>query len=100
MALMKYKEIIALAKDKLKEVMAPVHAHEMKKKGELEVAKLDSKIIEQEHKIQELSSEYPLDYDKVLDAIDALNLLERRRDKFNEVIDQLFSDKVDEPKQA
>jgi hypothetical protein len=63
MALLKYKDLIAAAKDKVKEVMAPLRAAEMQKKAELEVCKIESKIMEKEQKIQELASEYPINFD-------------------------------------
>lgn len=46
MALMKYKDILTFAKEKVKEAMAPLRAHEMKKKAELEVAKLEGFLAE------------------------------------------------------
>lgn len=90
MALMKYSEILTLAKDKIKEVMAPLRAREMKKKAELEVAKIDGIIAEKEQAIQEIASEYPIDFDKLIDSIDELNLTQRRREQFTKIIDEMF----------
>lgn len=90
MALMKYKDILILAKDKIKEVMAPLRAHEMKKKAELESAKLDSSIAEKEQLVQEVASSYPLDFDKLINAIDDLELIKRRKGQFDKIIDEMF----------
>jgi hypothetical protein len=91
MALMKYSEMLAMAKDKIKEVMAPLRAKEMKKKAELEVAKIEGWIAEKEQKINELCSEYPINFDGLLEAIDELELTKRRRDQFNSLITEMFS---------
>lgn len=90
--LMKYKDVISLAKDKIKETMAPLRAREMKKKAELEVCKLDSEIIEKEQKIQEYAAEYPIDFDKMLDAIDELDLVKRRQEQFGKIITEMFDE--------
>ena len=43
MALLKYKDVLVLCKDKIKEAMAPLRAREMRKKAELEVCKIESR---------------------------------------------------------
>lgn len=88
---MKYSEILTLAKDKIKEVMAPIRAHEMKKKAELELAKIEGYIAEKEQKIQEYASTYPIEYEKMIDAMDELGLIRRRKEQFEEIIAQLFN---------
>lgn len=92
MALLKYKEILVLAKDKIKEAMAPLRAKEMRKKGELEACKLESIIAEKEQKIQEYASDYPIDFDKLIDAIDELELVKRRKDQFDKIISEMFGE--------
>lgn len=90
MALMKYKDILVLAKEKIKEAMAPLRANEMKKKAELEVCKLESEILDKESKIQDISSEYPINFDKLIDSIDELELVKRRKDQFEKIIAEMF----------
>lgn len=92
MALMKYKDVLVLAKEKVKEVMAPLRAREMRKKGELEIAKLEGVIAEKEQKIQELASAYPVEFDRLLDALDDLELTKRKRDQFEEVLKEMFDE--------
>jgi hypothetical protein len=92
MALMKYSDILTLAKDKIKEAMAPLRAREMRKKGELEACKLESVIAEKEQSIQQLASAYPVDFDKLIDAIDELELVKRRKDQFDKIIEEMFGD--------
>ncbi len=91
MALTKYKELLVIAKDKLKEVMAPLRVKEMKKKAELEACKLDSAIAEKEQRIQEYASAYPIDFYKLIDAIDDLELVKRRKNQFDKIIGEMFS---------
>lgn len=92
MSLMKYKDVLVLAKERIQEAMAPLRAREMRKKGELEICKLDSIIAEKEQKIQESASQYPIDFDKLLDSLDDLELTERRKEQFEKVIADLFGD--------
>lgn len=92
MALIKYKELLVLAKDKVKEVMAPLRAREMRIKAELEIAKLESTIAEKEQKIQEYASEYPINFDRLIDALDDLELTQRRKEQFSKIVQEMFSD--------
>jgi hypothetical protein len=90
--LMKYKDNLVLTKEKIKEAMAPLRAKEMKKKAELEICKIDSEIAEKEQKIQEHASEYPIDFDKLINAIDDLDLVKRRKEQFEKIIAEMFED--------
>lgn len=92
MSLMKYKDVLALCKEKINEAKAPLRAREMRKKAELEVCKLESVLADREQKIQELSSEYPIKFDALLDAIDELELTQRRKEQFEKVITEMFGD--------
>jgi hypothetical protein len=94
MALIKYKDALVLCKEKIKEAMAPLRAREMRKKGELEICKIDSDIADKEQKIQEFASKYPIDFDKLLDAIDDLELVKRRKEQFEKIIEELFSEEA------
>lgn len=90
--LMKYKDVLALCKEKINEAKAPLRAREMRKKAELEVCKLESVLADREQKINELASEYPIKFDKLLDAIDDLELTQRRKEQFEKVIGEMFGD--------
>ena len=92
MALLKYKDVLVLCKEKVKEALAPLRAREMKKKAELEVCKIDSQIAEKEQKIQEIASEYPIDFHKMIDAIDDLDLIKRRKEQFEQIIHEMFGE--------
>ncbi len=92
MSLMKYKDVLALAKEKINEAKAPFRAREMSKKAELEVCKLESTIADREQKIHELCSEYPIDFDKLINALDELELTKRRKEQFEQIIQEMFGE--------
>lgn len=92
MALLKYKDILVLAKEKVTEALAPLRAREMRKKAELEVCKIENTIATHEQKIQEYASEYPINFDKLIDAIDELELVKRRKEQFEKIINEMFSE--------
>jgi hypothetical protein len=91
MAILKYKDVLVMCKDKIKEMMAPLRAHEMKKKAEFEIAKLESQIAEKEQKVQELASQYPVEFASLLTALDDLELTKRRKKQFEKIIVEMFS---------
>lgn len=92
MPLIKYKDILVLAKEKITEAMAPLRAREMRKKAELEMCKLESTIAEMEQKIQEHASKYPINFDNLIDSMDELELTLRRQEQFGKIIDEMFSE--------
>lgn len=92
MSLMKYKDVLVLAKEKIQEAMAPLRAREMRKKGELEICKLDSTIAEKQQKIQECASRYPIDFHQLLDSLDDLELTQRRKEQFEKVLAEMFGE--------
>lgn len=92
MSLLKYKDVLVLAKEKVKEAMAPLRAREMRKKAELEVCKLESSIAEKEQKVQQYASEYPVNFDKLIDALDELELTKRRKEQFDQIITEMFGE--------
>ncbi len=92
MNLMKYEDVLALCKDSVNEIKAPFRAREMSKKAELEVCKLESAIADREQKIQDLSCEYPIKFDKLIEAIDDLELTIRRKEQFEIIIKDMFSE--------
>lgn len=90
MTLRPFKELIGLSKEKLDEAMAPIRARTVQAKAQLEQAKLDGEILAKESAIQELCIRKDIDFPALLDALDALALLERRRAQYVNVLAQLF----------
>lgn len=90
MNLTPYEKVLKLGKEKIQEAMAPVRAREMRKKAELEMCQIESKMIEAEAKIQDLCGTYPIDFPKLIAATDALALLERQKKQYGTIIEQMF----------
>lgn len=92
MKLLKYKEIVGKSKEKLDELMAPIRSLRMKKKAESMQLSIDEKLFELESKVQNICVEKEIDFDALLDALDEIDLLERRKNQYSKVIEELFSE--------
>lgn len=92
MKLIKYKDVLALCKEKINEAKAPFRSREMSKKAELEVCKLESLIADREQKIQELSAEYPINFEGLINALDELELTQRRKKQFESILQEMFGE--------
>jgi hypothetical protein len=90
MQLRPFKELVALSKEKLDEAMAPIRARQVKAKADLEMLKIESDILTKETKVQEMCVEKDINLPKLIDALDEIALLERRRDQYGVVLEQLF----------
>lgn len=90
MKLKPFKELVGLSKEKLDEAMAPIRARQFKSQTELEMAKLEADILTKETKVQEMFTDKDPDLPKAMDMLDEIALLERRKDQYRDVLDQLF----------
>jgi hypothetical protein len=89
---MKYKDLIVLSKKDVEASLAPIRTKEMCKRAELELCKLDGSIASLEQRIQDISSQYPIDFDRLITAIDDLDLNTRRKEQFQRIIDEMFGE--------
>jgi hypothetical protein len=92
MKLSPYKEILKWSKEKIDESLAGVRAHKAKKQAELEIAKLDESIATKEAHIKEVCSDKEIDFGKLIQSLDELALMERKRKQFQKIISELFPD--------
>lgn len=90
MQIQSFSKIMAMSADKLKEAMAPIYARKMKAKAELEMVKIDSDIIDMESKISESLTNKDVCFPTLMNRLDELALLERRRKQYEDVLEQLF----------
>ena len=90
MQLTPYEKLLGMTKEALDAVMAPVRSFTAKRKGRYEQAKLDERISSLELEVTELCSKKDLNFDAVLDKLDEITLLQRRKDQFDVIISQLF----------
>lgn len=94
MKLKPFAEIIAMSKEKLAESLAPVRARKVRSQAELEMAKLDDEIIRLEADIQEHCAKETIDFPGLMDKLDKVALLERRKTQYDAVLGQLFPAKT------
>ena len=90
MKLKPFAEIIALSKEKLAESLAPIRARKVRSQAELEMAKLDDELIRLEADIQEQCAKEDINFPNLLDKLDKVALLERRKVQYEVVLAQLF----------
>ncbi len=90
MKLKPFMEIVGLSKEKLDEAMAPIRARQVRAKAECEKAKLDADILTKETSVHEICAQKDLDFGKLFERLDEIALLERRREQYDEVLEQLF----------
>jgi len=90
MQLKPFKELIALSKEKLDEAMAPIRARQVKSKAELELAQLEAEILNEETKVHEQCAEKDINFRNLLNRLDTIALLERRKAQYSKVLEQLF----------
>lgn len=90
MKLKPFKEMIAMSKEKLGEALAPIRARKVKSQAELEMAKLDDELVRLESEIQEDCAKEDIDFPALLDKLDKVALLERRKKQYGKVLTELF----------
>jgi hypothetical protein len=90
MKLKPFAEIIALSKEKLAESLAPIRARKVRSQAELEMAKLDDELVRLESDIQEQCAKEDINFPNLLDKLDKVALLERRKVQYEIVLAQLF----------
>lgn len=90
MKLKPFKELIAMSKEKLDEAMAPIRARQVKSQAELEMARLDADLLTHEGQVQEMCTQKEINFPNLLDKLDKIALLERRKKQYSDVLKQLF----------
>ena len=90
MKLKPFAEIIAMSKEKLAAALAPIRARKVRSQAELEIAKLDDELIRLEAEVQEQCAKEDLNFPSLLDKLDKVALLERRKEQYVAVLAQLF----------
>lgn len=93
MKLKPYREILAMAKEKIDETLAPARANRAKKQAELEIAKMEESMASQEAGIFEMCASKEIDFNKIIEAQDKYALTERRIKQFQQIIKEMFPEK-------
>ena len=90
MKLVPYRKALEMGKEAIEKALVPIRAKQAKHQGELKMMEIDEKILTLESEIKEITIRHPLDYDKLLDKLDRVALLERKKKQFGKVIEELF----------
>lgn len=90
MKLKPFKEILKMSKEKLDEAMAPVRAHKVKTQAQLEMAKIDEKLVTLEAEIQEMCTQREINFDGLIKKLDESALMERRKKQYDRIVRELF----------
>lgn len=90
MKLKPFKEIIAMTQELKDKALAPIRARQVQSKAELEMSKLDEKIVSYEAQIQELCAKKEIDFEALIKAMDELALSERRKKQYEKILSELF----------
>lgn len=98
MKLKPFSEIIALSKEKLAEALAPIRARKVKSQAELEMAKLDDELVRLEAQVQESCAKEDINFSTLLDNLDKIALLERRKTQYVRVLSELFPETTESTK--
>ena len=85
-----YQKTLETDKKDLEKELAPNRAEQIKKKGELEIMKIEESIIKQESSIKETTSIFPIDFNSIITALDNLALLERKAKQLKQIMEELF----------
>lgn len=90
MKLTPYKKILKFSKEKIQESLAPIRALQAKKKAELELLELESSIADNQERIHQICAEHPIDFRKLMNAMDDLAIAERQKKQLEKIIAELF----------
>jgi hypothetical protein len=90
MKLTPYAKLLVMGKEALDATLAPIRARAAKKQAELELAKLDERIATLESELTSICAQKDINFERVIEKMDDIALASRRRDQFNQIIDQMF----------
>jgi exonuclease VII large subunit len=90
MKLKPFKEILKMSKEKLDEAMAPIRAHKVKTQAQLEMAKIDEKLVTLEAEIQEMCTQREINFDALIKKLDDAAIQERRKKQYAKIVQELF----------
>jgi hypothetical protein len=90
MKLTPYKKLLTMGKEAVDTCLAPVRAKSAKKKAELEIAKLEERIATLDSELNTLCSEREINFDNIINKLDAIALSERRKKQFDKIVSEMF----------
>ena len=85
-----YKDLLKLGKDAKADIERPFKVKKEQKKLEMKILELEQQLAKDELTIQEQKSNYPVNWDELLDAIDSKTLTERQLGQLQELETEMF----------
>ena len=96
MKLVPYQQALKMGKEKLKEVLIPVRVKKARKQAELEMCKLEEDVAVKEAALNEECCKEEINFSRIIDMQDELGLLERRRNQYQKILDEMFPEGKDD----
>jgi|SaaInl7_135m_RNA_FD_contig_71_1024204_length_1409_multi_11_in_0_out_0_1 hypothetical protein len=90
MEIPKYLTILTQGEKALSDVLAKRRNNKTKKSCELEIAKIEEDIATKETSLLEAYSSRDLDFEHLVSLKDGIDIMNRKRDQYLELKDQLF----------
>ena len=90
MKLPKYKEALTMGKETLNTILATARNMKARKQAELEMAKLDEQIATKQAKIQEICTDSDINFNHVIELLDDLALVERKKKQYQKILNEMF----------
>jgi len=85
-----YKDLISKGKEAIASIELPFKVRKEKKNLEMKILELEQQIAKDELTIQEQKSKEPVDWDKLINAIDGLQLNNRKLKQLQDLETELF----------
>lgn len=90
MKLKSFTEMLAMGPDQINAELAGPRAATAKARSTLLLAELNEKIVKKQQQVTEACCNKDINFERVADLLDELELLEMRTDRIQNIIDQLF----------
>lgn len=100
MKLRPYEQMIGLPKEEIDALLAPTRARTLKAQAEMELSKMDARILKLENDIQNLFTHTEVSLTGVANGLDEIALLERRKKQYIDMLADLFPPKEAEKEAA
>ena len=92
MKLPKYKDVLKMSKDAVKDVLVPVRASRAKKQAELEMCKLDETIAVKQAELHEACTQEEVNFSEIIEMQDTIALNQRKKKQYQKILDEMFPD--------
>jgi hypothetical protein len=91
-----YHSLLKQGKAAIEALQIPFKVREEEKKLELKILTLEQQLATDEVKVEEYKAAYPVQWDKLLDAIDNMELTKRRLKLLGELQNEMFNKQITE----